>query len=113
LSRERQVHPRYLTAIAVSEAACSDFGEDEIAGDGVSEPWNVFEWYMAEGLVSYSSILDKFVAVCDILMAEGTHYKNESRQDHTAGTPHGEGDRIRNHGVGAAGPAGRGQPAPP
>jgi hypothetical protein len=49
--RERQKHPRFLTAIAVSLGTCSDFSEEDIAKDGISEPWMVFEWYMVEGLV--------------------------------------------------------------
>ena len=49
--RERQSHPRYLTAIAASTVVCSAFDEDMVATDEVSEPWQVFEWYMVEGLV--------------------------------------------------------------
>lgn len=49
--RERQSHPRFLTAIAVGNVVCSEFDEDAIAVDGVSQPWQVFEWYMVEGLV--------------------------------------------------------------
>lgn len=49
--RERQSHPRFLTAIAVASLVCSNFDEDIIAKDGISEPWQVFEWYLVEGLV--------------------------------------------------------------
>ncbi len=49
--RERQAHPRFLTATAVSLAVCSKFDEDVIAKDGESEPWQVFEWYVVEGFV--------------------------------------------------------------
>lgn len=49
--RERQQHPRFLTAMAVSLAVCSEFDEDAVAEDHISEPWQVFEWYMVEGLV--------------------------------------------------------------
>ncbi len=49
--RERQSHPRYLTAIAVAHAVCQNFPADTVAADGVSEPWQVFEWYVVEGLV--------------------------------------------------------------
>lgn len=48
--RERQHHPRFLTAIAVALSLCRDFDPDTLAQDGVSEPWQVFEWYMVEGL---------------------------------------------------------------
>jgi hypothetical protein len=49
--RERMRHPRFLTAIAVSLEVCREFDDDSVAADGVSEPWQVFEWYMVEGLV--------------------------------------------------------------
>lgn len=49
--RERQSHPRFLTTIAVSAAICQDFDEDVVAKDGTSEPWLIFEWLLAEGLV--------------------------------------------------------------
>ncbi len=49
--RERQQHIRFLTAMAVSLLVCSEFEEDEVAADGVSEPWQVFEWYFVEGMV--------------------------------------------------------------
>ena len=53
--RERQGHPRFLTAIAVSLDLCSEFDDESIASDGVSEPWQVFEWYVVEGLVRSGS----------------------------------------------------------
>ncbi|PKN67826.1 MAG: hypothetical protein CVU57_01025 [Deltaproteobacteria bacterium HGW-Deltaproteobacteria-15] len=49
--RERQSHPRFLTAMAVASAVCCDFDDDAVAKDGVSPPWQVFEWYLVEGLV--------------------------------------------------------------
>jgi len=49
--RERMQRPRFVTAIAVSTAICSEFGEDVLAADGLSEPWQVFEWHLVEGLV--------------------------------------------------------------
>lgn len=49
--RERQQHPRFLTAVAVSLEVCRGFDEEAVASDGVSEPWLVFEWYLVEGLV--------------------------------------------------------------
>lgn len=49
--RERQQHPRFLTSIAVSLSLCSEFSDDLIATDGISEPWQVFEWYLVEGMV--------------------------------------------------------------
>jgi len=49
--RERQIHPRFLTAIAASLAVCQDFNDDVVASDRVSPPWQVFEWYAVEGLV--------------------------------------------------------------
>jgi hypothetical protein len=49
--RERQSRPRFLTVTAVSRAVCSVFDEGRVANDEVSEPWQVFEWYVVEGLV--------------------------------------------------------------
>jgi hypothetical protein len=49
--RERMRHPRFLTLTAVSLAVCNEFDYDALAKDGVSEPWQVFEWYVVEGLV--------------------------------------------------------------
>jgi len=49
--RERQRRPRFLTAMAVSLEVCRDFDEEALARDGVSAPWQVFEWYLVEGLV--------------------------------------------------------------
>jgi hypothetical protein len=49
--RERQRHPRFLTASAVSLALCSRYGDDTVAADQSSPPWMVFEWYVVEGLV--------------------------------------------------------------
>lgn len=49
--RERQRHPRFLTSMAVAFAVCADFPEDTLAADGVSEPWQVFEWHQVEGMV--------------------------------------------------------------
>lgn len=52
--RERQSHPRFLTAIAASLAVCGDLSDEVVASDGVSEPWQVFEWYAVEGLARTS-----------------------------------------------------------
>ena len=49
--RERQRHPRFLTSIAVSLSLCKEFDEERVAADEVSEPWQVFEWYLVEGMV--------------------------------------------------------------
>lgn len=49
--RERQTHPRFLTSIAVSLSLCCEFPEETVAADGISEPWQVFEWYFVEGMV--------------------------------------------------------------
>ena len=53
--RERQKHPRFLTTSAVSLSVCSEFPEEKIASDGVSEPWQVFEWYAVEGFIRSST----------------------------------------------------------
>lgn len=48
--RERMAHPRFLTAMAVGNVLCSEFDVDEVAADGVSEPWQVYEWYVVQAL---------------------------------------------------------------
>lgn len=53
--RERQQHPRFLTSMAVSLLLCCDFEDDLVAVDGISEPWQVFEWYLVEGMVRTTS----------------------------------------------------------
>ena len=49
--RERQQHPRFVTAMAISTWLCESFSDVEVAKDGVTPPWLVFEWYLVEGLV--------------------------------------------------------------
>ncbi len=49
--RERQRRPRYLTLICVSAEVCQVFDREDLASDGVSAPWQVFEWYVVEALV--------------------------------------------------------------
>jgi len=52
--RERHQHPRFLTSIAVSLYLSGFFPDQEYASDQVSEPWQVFEWHVVEGLVRIS-----------------------------------------------------------
>ena len=52
--RERQRHPRFLTAMAVSLSFCDELGDEVVARDGVTPAWLVFEWYVVEGLVRTS-----------------------------------------------------------
>lgn len=54
--RERMSRPRFLTAIAASLEVCSEFNDDAIAKDEISEPWQVFEWYLVEGMVRTSDL---------------------------------------------------------
>jgi hypothetical protein len=49
--RERQHNPRFLTIMAVGNALCQDFDSERVAKDGKSAPWQVYEWYVVEGLV--------------------------------------------------------------
>src|SRR5512133_3976168 len=44
---------RFVTAIAVGAQVCAsaDFEEDELAKDGVTPPWLVFEWFVVEAFV--------------------------------------------------------------
>lgn len=49
--RERMSDPRYLTIMAVGMAVCGGMDREVVAADGKSGPWQVFEWYVVEGLV--------------------------------------------------------------
>lgn len=49
--RDRQSYPIFLSITAISLYLCESFDEEQILSDGVSEPWQVFEWYVVEGLV--------------------------------------------------------------
>ena len=42
---------RFVTAIAAGARVCADWGQDDLAKDGVTPPWLVFEWFVVEGLV--------------------------------------------------------------
>ncbi|MGD0837923.1 MAG: hypothetical protein ABSB49_14885 [Polyangia bacterium] len=47
----RMSRPRFVTAIALGSSICADWGDDEVAKDGCTPPWMVFEWFVAESLV--------------------------------------------------------------
>lgn len=50
--RERMSRPRYLTLIALGQVVTSEHPHEEVvAADGVSPPWQVYEWLVVEGLV--------------------------------------------------------------
>ena len=49
--RERMSHPRYLSLIAAGVALCQEFPADTIAKDGISNPLQIFEWYLVQALV--------------------------------------------------------------
>lgn len=57
--RERMSHPRFLTLIAIGANLCNRFNENRIAADGVSEPWQVYEWYVVQALVKKYSGTDE------------------------------------------------------
>jgi hypothetical protein len=61
--RERQSRPRFLTAIAAGLAVCARFPEETIASDEVSEPWQVYEWFIVEGLVRAAESTSEIVGV--------------------------------------------------
>jgi hypothetical protein len=48
--RERQQHPRFLTHLAISLSLTAEL-EDRPIGVEFIEPWQVYEWYVVEGLV--------------------------------------------------------------
>lgn len=41
---------RFVTAIAVGAEVCRGL-RDEVAADGKTPPWLIFEWYVVEGLL--------------------------------------------------------------
>jgi hypothetical protein len=50
--RERMKNPRFLTLMAIGGAVCSSFDEELMALDPMaSPPYQVFEWFVVEGLV--------------------------------------------------------------
>lgn len=49
--RQRHTHPRFLTVLCVQNLVCSEFQPGTVASDSVSEPWQVFEWFVVDGLV--------------------------------------------------------------
>ncbi len=48
----RMARPRFLTAMAVAAHVCDPY-RDEIAADGVTPPWLVFEWYVIEAFIRW------------------------------------------------------------
>ena len=56
--RERQQRSRWLTILAVGLSLGARFEPDAVAADGRSEPWQVFEWYVVEGLVRQGTQAD-------------------------------------------------------
>src|SRR5437868_9603784 len=43
---------RFVTAMCVAARVCADdYEEDDVAQDGVTPPWLVFEWFVVEALV--------------------------------------------------------------
>ena len=61
--RERMRHPRFLTGIAVGSHVCSTFDEDEIASDDMSPPYQVYEWYVVQALVSRFKETDETIGL--------------------------------------------------
>lgn len=47
----RMRRPRFLTAMAVGARVCGGFNRDQMAADGVTPPWLVFEWFVVEAIV--------------------------------------------------------------
>ncbi|MFT3906762.1 MAG: hypothetical protein QM718_10700 [Steroidobacteraceae bacterium] len=53
----RMRRPRFLTAIAVGAYICSDLAPETLAKDGVSPPWQVFEWWIVEAHARSTDLL--------------------------------------------------------
>jgi hypothetical protein len=52
----RMSRPRFLTAMAVGAEVCREFG-DQLAADGKTPPWLVFEWHVIEALLRVGDTL--------------------------------------------------------
>jgi hypothetical protein len=52
----RMSRPRFLTAMAVGAEVCREFG-DQLAADGKTPPWLVFEWHVIEALLRVGDAL--------------------------------------------------------
>jgi hypothetical protein len=42
---------RFVTAIAVGARVCADWEDEDLAADGVTPPWLVYEWFVVEAFV--------------------------------------------------------------
>ncbi len=49
--RERMRHPRFLTAMTAGAVVCTEFDDDQVARDGITPPYQVYEWYVVQSLV--------------------------------------------------------------
>lgn len=49
--RERMRHPRFLTAMVAGAVVCTEFDDDLVARDGITPPYQVYEWYIVQALV--------------------------------------------------------------
>lgn len=62
--RERMKHPRFLTAIAAGAFICAEFDDDRVAPDGVTPPYQVYEWYVVQALVrTFRNNTDKIMGL--------------------------------------------------
>lgn len=53
----RMRRPRFLTAMAVGARVCDGFDREQLAADGVTPPWLVFEWLVVEAIVRRRDLL--------------------------------------------------------
>jgi hypothetical protein len=49
--RERMLHPRFPTAMAVGNVFTRQYDVDVLAADGQSEPYFDYEWHVVEGII--------------------------------------------------------------
>jgi hypothetical protein len=52
----RMTRPRFLTAMAVGARVCEEWEEEDLAADGVTPAWLIFEWFVIESFVRSKSI---------------------------------------------------------
>ena len=53
----RMRRPRFLTVMAVGACICAEYGPDDVAADGVTPPYLVFEWWIVEAYARASDLL--------------------------------------------------------
>jgi len=65
----RMTRPRFLTAMAVGAWVCQQWEEEDLAADGMSPAWIVFEWFVIESFVRSKTAATEGERIAGILKA--------------------------------------------